>query len=668
MECVRLINWCIEATREELIEKWLVRGETDRSYREIISEVHRPLLKKSSSVIAAIEAVSRSHNRPIPYHPMDIVINQEDGRIHSYKPKHNDWQDLTDITTLVSIAEEITLVTAIVKKQEQPTTVNMNKARNHVLGEKCFFRKGASKKTYHVAERLTFLTGVKPICLTVNEQHHGKISSQSLSAKETIFFLMGHASSANKEKRTLTIYRLHMNRAFAQTVLEVICREVLTSTAKPFWSKTDYVYMPNPFFRFVFIVDEADTDVCPIARLFLEQYFAFPCDTGVYNASCADNVAYIFSRMVPLEPEEQMSEEEDMNEEPISPAALVDCKGVDARKWTDDGSRIAVLDYTMFYPYVMCVTTQSPVYQSRVLHMTAARSIVPSLKKVYVKELGMVGLLRKPLYGRMRGLFLAILDTLIKSCKHVGIQVILTQTDSVTLRVPMSVMQANGGSLDQLASVLQQMVRAQYPDFTSELKLEREGNSMIVFGPNKHILYDAETIVHCTGMSSKTFCTAMSRTIEEATSNMTQACQLTCSSDPQSELQTFVSRTLRNHAQDKTNMACKSYSLPQHVFTYILHVQPGEDGMFTTMPNLYLVVPQYKADNASTMPTITSFHSYTKMAKVDTRQLHDKDIKAVLATVFTESMGMIRWKLIQNELIEYFVSETVTFLRGGRLV
>lgn len=682
MECVRLINWCIENIGGRLNEKWLLRVESDGSYREILSEVHRPLLNKSGSMSAAVNALSACHDRPIPYHAIDILISEEHGRIHSYWPKHNDWEDLGDISALANIAPEIRLVTVIVKEQEKSAGATLHQARCSALADRRFFTRETSKKPHDVAESLTYLTGVRPLRLVVNEKHCGTLETQSLSALETLEFLKDHASRTGQEKETLTVYRLHMNRNFALVALKVICAEILTekqrTDSEPWWSETGYVFMPNSFFRFIFFTDGAQADVCPIERLFFEQYFTVPCETGGYNASCAENVTHVFSGMVSLAGGEQTIIDVAIRREASSLAGMMEREPVDASEGVSGEGKIAVFDYKMFYPYVMYVSAESPAYKRRVLHMATALSLVPGLKKVYVKELGMLGIVRKQLYDNMRALSLIILSSLIGACESTGLRVIFTQTDSVTVRVPPSVMQANGGSLEQLASVLQQIVRGQHPTFLSQLKVEREGTNMIVYNSNKHILYDGEQVVHRTGLDAKTFCPAMSRTIQEATRNKKQILQLLCSSSAQIDtsmegystfLRTFVSDKLTEHAMTKRDLVCESYSLPMPLLTQILHVQPGEDGMFTTKPPLYLVLSQYRADNAITLPTIGAFmSSLLQTTDITSKHLDHENTKRVLGMVFTENMGMIRWRLVLEELIEHFVAKTVSFLAGGRLV
>jgi hypothetical protein len=690
MGCVRLVNWCIEGCGGgRLNENWLVRVENDGSYREILSEVHRPLLDKCEYMADAINAVSISHDRPIPYHLIDIVISQEDGRIHSYAPKHKEWEDLADIPRLVNIADEVRLVSVIIKEQEQATGPRLSQARASVIGNRCFFTSGTSKKTHDVAEQLTFLTDVRPRSVVVTEQHRGKLSTQHLSARKTLELLQAHALHARLEKtKTLTVYRLHLNKQFARAALRVICEKILTekqlANSEPWWwSETGDVFLPTPAFRFVFFTDGAQADVCPTERLFFEQYFTVPCEIGSYDASCAKNVAHVFSRMVPLPDTKQTDAMEvDTPGQPAPRAAssiIMDDGNVDASAGQMDvEANIAVFDYEMFNAYVMYVSAESPAYQRRVLHMEAARPFVSGLKNMYVKEIGMLALVRRPLYNRMRALCLAILGSLVNACKQIGLRVVLTQTDSVTVCVPPPIMQANGGSLDRLASVLQQIVTARHRTFRSNLKVERQGTSMIVYGRNKHILYDGDHVVHRTGFESKTFCPAMSRVIEEATSNRGQALQLLCSSDSQIKtgengystyLRTFVSGRLGEHAVEKTDLVCESYSLPMPLFVHVLHVQQGEDGLFATLPSLYRVLPEYSADNRGTMPTVKSFMSSLNMSTgMDTKHLDHANIKRVLEAIFTENMGMIRWRLVREELVQHFVLKTISFLTGGRLI
>lgn len=87
MELVRLVNWCIESSGGRLLEKWLVRVEADGSYREIVSGIHRRLLDSCMSIDEAVNVISSSHNRPIPYHRIHIVIGNGYGCIHNYIPK-----------------------------------------------------------------------------------------------------------------------------------------------------------------------------------------------------------------------------------------------------------------------------------------------------------------------------------------------------------------------------------------------------------------------------------------------------------------------------------------------------------------------------------------------------------------------------------------------------
>jgi len=679
MECARLINWCIDRKDGQLIQKWLVRAEINGRYKEILSEVNRPLLDKCHSVSEGTNAVLSSHNRPIPYHPIHVVRSQEDGRILSYLPKCNDWEDLTDIPILASIADEIRLVTVIVQEQERPSSAVLNNARSSVVGDKRFFLNGTSKNNNHLSERLTFLTKVRPTRILVKEQHRGKETTKCLSAKQTLDFLQAHALDANRTKETLTIYRLHMNRTFARAALHVICKNVLTEKQyKPELAETDYVFLPNPFFRFVFFVDRAQADSCPIERLFLEQYFIVPCETGTYNASCADNVAYVFSRMVPFEGDRQMAMDVQMDCKSACTAVLMVTHPVNTCEEIQEESKIAVFDYKMFYPFSMCAVVNSPSYQCRVLHMATVRSRVPSLKKVYVKELGMLRLVRQSLYQKMRAFCLTILDTLIQACRQTGIQVLLTQTDSVTVRVPVSVLQAHGGSLEQLALVLQKMVRKQHPNFLSELKLERQGTSMIIFSPNKHILYQEDQLVHRTGFEVKTHCPAMSRTIQEATYNRHQALQLLFPSQSQSTagvtgysavLHSFVSRTLTGHTINRSDLACESYGLPLPMLTRVLYVKPGDDAMYVTMPPLYKVLSKYRKDYSVTIPSVESFFFYLTRVGIENKaHLPQEQIKRVLESVFSGEMMNVRWHIVLEELTEHFVQKTIEFLSGGFMV
>jgi hypothetical protein len=674
MECVRLINWCLERSRTGLDEKWLVRFEDDGRYQEFFSEVHRPLLNKCETVDAAIKTVFRSHDRPIPYHPIDITINESDGRIHSYVPRHNDWENLADIPNLVNIADEINLVSVIIKKQQQPTGDLMNKARLSVLKEKGFFVKATPKKLHDITELLTALTNVKPLNTVVKEQHRGVLSTQNLSARETLFFLKDHASRTGRAKETLTVYRLHMNRAFAKTALKIIYTELLTEKQRhespPVLPQSGYcVSIPNSFIRFVFFTDETQVNAHPLERLFFEQYYTVPCETGPFNASCAENVSRIFSRMSPPRDTNPTTAHAGVRGEKASSVALVD-----TRRGTDSEGKIAVFDYAMFYPYVLCVSMGSPSYERRVLHMAATRRLLTGVKSMYTKEIGVLKLVRGSLYDSMFDLSVIILNTLVHMCKQTGLQVVLNQTDSVTVRVPPSVMQATGGSLQQLASDLQRMVRTQHPTFGSELKLEREGTSMIVFNANKHILYDGQQRVHSTGFESKTFCPAMARTINETTLNKDQSLQLLCLPDSPSgggqstSLSSFVSQKLREHTAVKADLACRSYGLPFALLPFVVHVQPGEDGLFTAMPTLYRTCPQYCKDNALTMPTFDSFMSSLKiMAGTTIKHLDNEQTKRVLKSIFAENMGMVRWRLVKEQLLDQFVMDTVRFLTGGQL-
>lgn len=667
-----MINWCIEKTDKGLVQKWLVRLEKDATCREIISETNNLLLKTCRTTEEAINAVVASHDRPIPYHPIDIVMSEEDGRIHAFSPKYNNWENHADIPTLVKIAQEIRLVTVIVKEQEQPSGEKMEKARDSVLKDPSFFSTSTSKNHHNMAETLTTVTGVKPTELLVTEQHAGAISTNSFSALETLMFLKAHASHAHQQKDTLTVYRMHLNKPFARVAQTVICAEILTVQqaiqSKPWWSNRGYVFIPNPFFRFVFSADEAQANSCPIQRLFLEQFFTVPCELGVYNATCSENVLSIFSRMVPLMAGEQTTMKTlESDEEILAPPAIVDKDNVYASHAIHHEAKIAVFDYKMFFPYLMYITAESPAYQSRVLHMAKAREIVPDLKQVYVKEIGMLGLVRKRLYNRMYDLSHIILGTLKNVCKQTGLKVILTQTDSVTVKVPATVLHANRDSLNVLASVLQQKVMKQHPTFLSELQLERWGTRMIYYGPNKHILYDGENLVHRTGLHAITFCPAMSKTIADATSSMTQAIKLLCSS-PHTNMHKFVSNKLREHSVKKTDLACLSYSLPLPHLLRVLHVHPGKNGLFTDMLPLYLVLTTYLADNKQTMPTVDSFMAHLKMTGTGNRYLNRDKVKRVVETVFSEDMGMIRWGLVLDELIDYFAMKTVSFLTGGRLV
>lgn len=673
---MRLINWCIDKDNDRLSEKWLVRLENGGSYREMICEVHRVLLNKCFSPSEAINAVSLSHNRPIPYHPIGIEIGVEDGRIYAYTPKHNDWEDLADITSLVNIAGEIKLLTVIVTKQEQPTGESMNNARSAVINNPVFCCKRTAKKSHDVAAMLTFLTQVKPTELVVTEQHGGPLGTRTLSAKETLDFLKAHASHAYKERATLTVYKLHMNKRFAHAAMQVITSEILTekqrTIVQPWWSEEGYVFMPNPFFRVVFFTDPNHVEACPLERLFLEQYFTVPCESGGYNASCSKNVTHIFSRMVPsisdnqtamkkggLENSEEfqatMSNREEARVTPTIPGI---CK-------------IAVFDYKMFYPYVLCVLAGSLAYRSRVSHMAAARILVPALKSVYTKELGMLALVRQPLHGNMLALAETILGSLVKACQHLGIQVLLTQTDSVTVRVSSTVIQACGGSMEHLGLVLQQKVRVQHPTFLSELKLERQGTNMIMYGPNKHILYDGEQVVHRTGFHAKTFCPAMSCTILDATDNMSRAKLLLCTSDQNTPLTMFVSKKMKEYTHGRKDLLCDSYGLPLPLLIHALHVQPGDNGMLSNMPHLYLALSQYRADNEQTMPTLRYFTNSLNAGTITplkNKHLDPELAKRAVESIFTEKMGMIRWSLVLEGLIEHFVMKSVSFLIGGRFV
>lgn len=705
MERVRLVNWCIERSSERLNEKWLVRTGQG-IYKELLNEMHRPQLDTCLTIADAINAVSASHDRPIPYHLIDVEIDKEDGRIHKYAPVHDDWEDVEDIPILAKIAGEIRVVSVIVREQELPMGSFLNKARCSLLLDKSFVTQGTSKKPHDVAERLTRETGVHPVRLAVSEQHRRRRSTQSLSGRETLEFLKAHASRTGKDRDTLTVYKLHMNKHFARVALMVICAEILTkqqrtwSNYEPWWSEMGYVFMPNPFFRFIFFTDSTQADACPLERLFFEQYYSVPCEIGGYSASNATNVTHVFSRMVPSKDQSPMDVDGEATMA-LSPdqsckkgkkrqyvrykiegrdcllplqgsAVAMEKKALDASE-----GNIAVFDYTMFYPHVMSVAAKSPAYSRRVSHMAASLAIIPGLKKLYVKELGILALVRQPLYNRMHALALAILRSLVHACKQIGLGLITTQTDSVTVHVPPAVMQANGGSLEQVASTLQQIVRAHHPAFLSELKLERQGTSMIFYNSHKHILYDGEQVVHRTGINAKTFCPAMSKSIQEATEHRTQALELLCSGQPDASLEgyntalrTFVSDKLREHAVEKADLVCKSYSLPMPLLAHILHVKPGDDGLFTTVPPFYLTLSQYRADNALTMPTIEAFmSSLHQTSGINSKHLDPEKMKRTLTAIYTENTGqMIRWRLVFEELIEYFAMKTVSFLSGGRLV
>lgn len=666
-----MINWCIQRNGEGLEQKWLVRVERTGSYREIVSDVHNHLLRDCTSINAAINEVSASHDRPIPYHPINIVINEEYDRIQHYTPKHNDWEDHTDIPTLVKIASEIRLVTIIVIEQEKPSGESLNKARCSLLKNSKFV--SSSKKHHDVAEQLTSMTGVKPIRLLITEQHDGVRSTQKLSARETLNFLKTHASRMHKKKDTLTVYRLHLNKEFAHDANKVICAEILTEkqyiNSKPWWSSNGYVFMPNAFFRFVFFTSGAQPEACPLERLFLEQYFTVPCETGFYDATCPKNVSHIFSRMAPLvDGEETIIAKLELPQNILQPAAILDKDYVHASMGIRPEGNIAVFDFRMFYPFVMSVSAKSNAYSSRVLHMANVRSIVPSMKRVYTKELGVVGLVRKPLYNRMIALSRTILGTLIDACRGSGIEVLMTQTDSVTVHVPLPVMEANGGSMNNLAFLLQQKVRNYHPTFLSELTLEREGTHMLVYSANKHILYDGEKVVHHTGFHCKTFCPAMSRTIQDLTSKRSKMVQLLCSPTSCTDLPILISKKMRENVLDKTDIVCDSYSL-NPLLVQVLHVQPGEDGMFATMPTIYLALSKYRSDNEHTMPTFKSFMNALKMSTVTgIHNEHFQKTKRVVETIFTENMGIINWKKVIEEIIQYYEMKTVAFLKDGAFV
>ena len=678
METVRLINWCIQRNNEGLSEKWLVRLENGGAYREIICEVHRFLLNNCSSIDEAINTVSQSHKRPIPYHPIDIEISGKDGHIVAFTPKKNDWEDLADIPALVNIAREIKLITLIVTEQEQPSGELLNKARCAVINNPLFCSSGSSKNSHNVAEMLTFLTGVKPIRLKVQEQHGGTSDTRMVSAKEALGFLKAHASQSHKEKATLTVYRLHMNKRFAQAALCVISAEILTqeqqTMSEPWWSDDGYVFIPNSFFRFVFFTDPQQIETCPLERMFLEQYFTLPCDGGAYNATCSKKVMHIFSRMVPPT---STDNETTVDERGLEISALIQnliVKREDGyTSQTIHGQdKIAVFDYKMFYPYVLCESSMSLAYQRRVAHMAAVRVLVPRLKSVYTKELGMLCLVRAPLYNNMRALAATILYTLVKACTELGLQVLLTQIDSVTVRVSSTVMQANGGSLESLGSVLQETVRLQHPTLKSQLKLERQGTDLLIYGANKHVLYDGENVIHRTGFNAKTFCPAMYRTIQDATASRSLASQLLCTSDQNTDLLGFVSKKMKYYAQEKWDLVCESYGLTLPILLDVLHVQPGNDAMFSTKPILYLATPHYLSDNEQTRPTLRSFTNYLNAGTstpLKKKHLDPETAKCAVEKVFSEKMGLvIRWSVVMDELIEHFITKSRSFLRGGRLV
>ena len=666
MATVRVVNWCVEQNCKGFMEKWLVRFENDGTYREIPSDVHNHLLNGCVSIEAAINAVSSSHDRPIPYHL--IAINEVNGRIQAFQPRHNYWENVEDIPMLAKIAHEIRLVTVIVKKQEQPTGECLNRARLSVLKDPNLFFAGTSKKEHHVTEKITLATNVKPTELVITEQHNGNISTRRLSAKETLKFIKAHALHAHQQNDTFTVYKLHLNRNFARVVQAVICGEILTqkqaTDSKPWWSQNGYVFLPNSFFRFVFFTDGKQADQCPLLRVFLEQYFTVPCELGTYNATSCENVRHMFSEIAPLKTGEQTTIKRLQSDvDVLTPATIVD-----ASRPMEEETNIAVFDYSMFYPYVMYIAADSHAYQTRVLHMTKSRTLVPALKQVYVKELGMLGIVRQQLYNRMHSLSLTILGTLKDVCKQIGLRVIITQTDSVTVRVPDTVFQAHGASLEALASVVQDNVRHHHPSFLSELKLERQGTDMILYGPNKHILYDGEKLAHISGLHAKTFCSAMTKTMEELTVSKTKAIQLLCSTKSHTELREFVENKLRQHASHKTDLVCQSYSLPMPLLVHTLHVQPGENGLFSNMPLLYLALKTYRADNEQTMPTCRSFMAHVNKLGVDLKHLRVENTKRVLESLFTEDMGVIRWSVVYEELLQYFALKMISFLQGGHLV
>lgn len=664
-EKVRLINWCIVKKDGKLGEKWLVREEETGLYREIVSDIHRHLLNDCSSINEAVNKVSSSYCRPIPYHPIYILI-KEDGRIHDYRPMAKDWEDLEDIPILSKIAHEIRVVTVIVMKQEQPKGEKLNEARSSLIKEALFSSRDTFERE-NIAQQLSALTQVKPLRLLVTEQHDGLLSKQCLSAKETLTFLRTHASKAHEKKETLTVYRLHLNKKFGRDANAVICNKILTEThSKPWWSNKGDIFMSNCFFRFTFFTNGAQPEQSPLERLFLEQYFMVPCETGAHNATSATNVENIMKHVVPEMEWEKGPVKRQEDKLTVSPAALISKSEGEASRGRSDKDKIAVLDYKMFYPYVMCMFTDSPAYKRRVLHMATARSLVPAIKDLYVKEIGMLKHNREALLFRVLALSRTILGSLTHACKQIGLTVLLTQTDSVTVHVTPTAMQTNGGSLNHIVSVLQQKVRDQHPTFLSQLKLERSGTNMIIYGPNKHILYQGENVVHRTGFHCKTFCPAMSRTLEEVTTNRSQAMQLLCSPATSTNLPMFVSNKFRQHVVDKTDLVCASYSL-NPLLVHLLHVQPGEDGLFNRMPHLYWALSKYNEDNLLTKPTKEAFLTYLNLntAAMGSNKNVEK-AEQVLEKIFTENMGMIRWKQVLTELTEHYEKKTASFLKGAQ--
>lgn len=654
-----MVNVSFEIAKGSLNEIWLIRRESCGSYSAHKSEVHRKLLDKCGSVQEATETVNACHDRPVPYHLIQITIRE--GRIHSYKSLHINWGEgpatrTCEFMTYKNIAREVRLVTVVVKEQKIPTAEALHKARCKAICNSRYFST-TRQDPHDLAEAFTRLTATKAARICWTEHYLKNCETKHLSAREALREFKDHASCASKERRALTVYRFHLNRDFARIALSLLQQQSGWGDAEMWWSDTGYVSIPDPFFRFVFFTDETEADTCPIKRVLFEQYYMAPCEKGPYDAARMETVQYVFSRTMPSVLDLEEEEEEKEEEEPTQDDMLVGNEGY-----------IAVLDYKMFYPHVMCLLATDHAYVHRMRHMMQAMAELEmhTLKKAYVKELGILKYINCKLYNRMHKLSVSILNCLVTACKQEGLNVITTQTDSVTVRVPETVLESN--PLPHLAKKLQARVATSYQNFTATLVVERKGTNMVYFHTNKHILYNNEQeVVHRTGFNVKTFCPAMVKTIEDATDNYTQFTELLRDS---TRLRSFVLTKMREHAGEMSDLASKSYALPMHPLSWLLHVQPGEDGLFLSMPPLYAAVDQYRKDNQMTMPTLRSFLLClsNECQTSQTKHLETDSTARVLRDVFSANMGIVNWPVIKNELIEHFTEKTIRYFHGGRVL
>lgn len=598
-------------------ELWLVRYEDTGRLSLLRNGSNDGGLKRFSALEQATNFLLTNETRPLPYQLLTIATDRDRNVDGWTATSSSAWSDVTELDRLREIAKSVRIVSFEVLEQTSPKSRSFHRARAVCLTNKNMWNKYAG--VHDVACEMTSLTGVTPTLVKVTVQEEGKHSSQTMTADRSLRFIEEDAEAHNNvQNMRLTVYKVHLNEKYARSLLKRLVG-VLRPNKKCenhcYWNTKNRVTLDHPVFRFAFHTDPALSVCDPCERLLLEYYTGLPCETGPLEASSPSVASYMYRRLLPSSVRDVT---EYGNDEESSDGSGSDSEDGDAIRPESESEDIissdmadvpdesvdtnnnafrviCVFDYSMFYPHlVAALYNKQKAIRNRLNHMTAAREEFrdSSLKSFYTKELGGLRLVPgfREFHEKMVSFGQYVLKELVLQCKAVGLTVVMTQKDSVTVLVPQETL-SSYCSPENIAGTLEANVRKKYTNFASPLKVERCGDAMLFFHSNKHVLYRKDEMVKATGMFPKTLCSAVLASIDDILRRPLETRnELFGGEENQTETSLLAQRLrklAKTYAVGDDDLLSESVGLSTKCLLPILYAMPGEDNMFREMPLLF---------------------------------------------------------------------------------